>query len=167
MEILTRTMPTDGLSIPYVVTQSYFATVKWDEAFFWALVLLITYLCGIVQSALGMMLYQHFRRTNTTSILIQTESELTQNTPTETPMTPPPMTMMTPQEIPSETVQRRPIVQGVPASIGAGFTPSTYAYHNDSRPCQNFRELRSAVKKRFTPCKVCWPQEAVPRTTWP
>ena len=89
MEVLTRAMPTDGLSIPYVVTQSYFATVKWDEAFFWALVLLITYICGIVQSALGMMLYQHFRRTTTTSILIQTESELTHITPMETPITPP------------------------------------------------------------------------------
>ena len=48
---MKRNTPTDSLEIPYVVTQSYFATVKWDEAFFWALVLLITYLCGIVQSA--------------------------------------------------------------------------------------------------------------------
>ena len=154
---MTRNMPTDSLEIPYVVTQSYFATVKWDEAFFWALVMLITYLCGIVQSALGMMLYQHFRKSNTTSILIQTESELTHVTPMETPITPPT----------SEPVQRRPTVQGVPASIGAGFTKHTYAYHNDNRPCEQYSKLQGSVKKRFTPCKVCWPNEAVPRTTWP
>ena len=154
---MTRNMPTDSLEIPYVVTQSYFATVKWDEAFFWALVLLITYLCGIVQSVLAMMLYQHFRKTTTTSILIQTESELTHVTPMETPFTPPT----------SEPVQRRRITRSVPASIGAGFTPNTYAYHNDSRPCQQYLDLAGTVKKRFTPCKVCWPNEAVPRTTWP
>ena len=88
-----------------------------------------------MHSILGMMLYQHFHKTNSTSILIQTnESELMHISPMETPMPSPPATSWTPQETPQETLQRRPTTQGVPATIGAGFTSHPYAYHNGDNP---------------------------------
>ena len=148
----------------------YYTTFTWGEAFFCMLIVIFAYVGGIVHGSLGMMLFQHLRRPNTASILIQTnesgptpiprpEAEM----PMEMPMQPPPRTLA--RSTPRVQCQ----VQGVPSAVNAGFTSDTYAYHKGNNPCDNYRSMRSVdangrtVKKRFEPCKVCWPPAEIPR----
>ena len=151
----------------------YFTTFDWEEAILCTLIAIFAYLCGIVHGSLGTMFIQHCRRANSASIMIQTnESGPTRITRQETEMpmeipTPPP-----PRTFTRFTPRSRHQGQGVPSAVNAGFTADTYAYHKGDNPCADYRNMKSIdanskyIKKRFEPCKVCWPPDEIPRIDW-